>query len=399
MPFGGISISAFCVEPWIGLSRTTAFAKYTVFKNRAVVIALELFLFQMSATAWNPESAAAYLDQRASWWASWSGAARDDGTFCVSCHTAAPYALARLALRRSLSQTSLSTCETRLLSSVTKRVRLWGNVKPYYGDDANGSAKAAESRGTEAVLNALILASADAENGRLGKDASLAFDHMWALQIGSGDRKGAWPWLDFGNEPFEARDSGYYGAAMAAIAAGTAPQSYRADPAIEGKIRSLCDYLNRECPRQPAINRVVLLWASARLPGLLSENRRQAIIDEILDAQRADGGWSLASLAWSWKSTSLESLTKLWMRADSTPLDPRSDGYATGLIIFALEQAGLHHNNPNLRRGLAWLERNQNRQTGSWPGYSLNKHTDASSATGLFMTDAATAYAVLALTP
>ena len=48
---------------------------------------------------WNRKAAAAYLDQRQDWWQKWPSAARDHGTFCVSCHTAAPYALARPALR------------------------------------------------------------------------------------------------------------------------------------------------------------------------------------------------------------------------------------------------------------------------------------------------------------
>jgi hypothetical protein len=43
---------------------------------------------------------------------------------------------------------------------------------------------------------------------------------MWALQEWTGDQKGAWPWLDFGNEPFEASDSQYYGSFLAAVAIG-----------------------------------------------------------------------------------------------------------------------------------------------------------------------------------
>jgi len=57
---------------------------------------------------WNPKAAAAYLDQRQDWWQKWPGAARDHGTYCVSCHTVATYALARPALRGALGETTAS---------------------------------------------------------------------------------------------------------------------------------------------------------------------------------------------------------------------------------------------------------------------------------------------------
>src|SRR4030081_1945268 len=76
------------------------------------------------AGTWSPKAAAAYLDQRADWWMGWQGAARDHGTFCISCHTALPYALSRPTLRERLADGAPSTNERRLLDNVTKRVRL-----------------------------------------------------------------------------------------------------------------------------------------------------------------------------------------------------------------------------------------------------------------------------------
>src|SRR3954463_5903442 len=86
------------------------------------------------STTWNRKAAAAYLDQRSTWWSSWPNAQRDHGTFCVSCHTALPYALARPALRPSLGETAASAPETALLANVTKRVTMWRDVEPFYPD-------------------------------------------------------------------------------------------------------------------------------------------------------------------------------------------------------------------------------------------------------------------------
>src|SRR6266851_3155220 len=56
------------------------------------------------ATSWDQKAAAAYLDQRAGWSMAWPKATRDHETFCVSCHTALPYALSRPALRKELAE-------------------------------------------------------------------------------------------------------------------------------------------------------------------------------------------------------------------------------------------------------------------------------------------------------
>jgi len=340
------------------------------------------------ASSWDQRAAAAYLDRRAGWWMEWPKAARDHETFCVSCHTAVPYALSRPALRKALAEEVPSVIERRLLDNVTKRVRLWKEVAPFYSDADRGVHKTVESRGTESVLNALILSSNDAQNGQLSHDTRTALDNMWAEQQTTGNKKGAWLWLRFANEPWEADDSDYYGTTLAAVAAGTAPENYRARPEIQNNVKMLRDYLNRECAAQTTINRVVLLWASARLPGLLDPERQKAIINEVLGKQQADGGWSLSSLVGGWK------------REDGTPQEVKSDGYATGLITFALQQAGIPRENAQQKQGLAWLEGNQSKTEGFWLAYSLNKDKEhhLTPATALFMSDAATAYAVLALT-
>ena len=335
---------------------------------------------------WNPKAAAAYLDQRSDWWAKWPSAARDHGTFCVSCHTAAPYALARPALRKALGEAGPSAPEIALFANVTKRVTQWKDVEPFYPDQTRGLPKTSESRGTEAILNALILASRDARgSSSLSDEARRAFDNLWALQLKSGDPSGSWAWLNFHYEPWEADNAAYHGAALAAIAVGMAPGGYAASPDIQDRLKLLREYLQRGNEKQNLFNRVILLWASAVWPGLLTHEQQQAIADATARSQQDDGGWSVSSLG-------------TFKRQDGTPLDARSDGYATGLITFALQLVADPRVQPQVKRGLAWLTTHQDPATGVWFAASLNKQRDPTSDAGRFMSDAATAYAVLALT-
>jgi squalene-hopene/tetraprenyl-beta-curcumene cyclase len=318
----------------------------------------------------------------------WPKAARDHETFCISCHTAVPYILSRPSLRHALAEDAPSANERRLLDNVTKRVRLWNQVAPFYSDADRGAYKTAESRGTESVLNALVLAANDAQGGQLSEDTHAALRNMWAEQHTAGDNAGAWSWLRFNNQPWEADDSDFYGATLAAAAVGTAPARYVASPEIQNNLKLLRAYLNRHYAAQTTVNRAGLLWASAKVPALLDQEQRKAIISELLTKQLSDGGWSLSALVGAWK------------RADRTPQEVKSDGYATGLITFVLQQAGLPREHPQLQHGLSWLTANQSKPDGFWLSYSLNKNEahHLSPDTARFMNDAATAYAVLALT-
>ena len=345
------------------------------------------------SNSWDPKTAAAYLDSRESWWMGWTASARDHGTFCISCHSNLPYALARPAVRGALAEQGPSPNEQRLFENVVKRVRLGNAAGPYYDDKGYGH-RTGDSRGTEAVLNALVLSSHDGRSGKLSEEARAAFDNMWALQ----QSEGAWLWLQFDQEPWEASDSVFYGATLAAMAVGIAPENYAATPAIQENLKRLREYVNREGGRQSTINRIFLLWAATKLPGLISPGEQQAIIHEVLTRQQADGGWRLASISWKWNRWSLKSLVNMWLREDGTPMDGKSDGLATSLATLALQEAGVPRDNPQLQRGLAWLLSNQNSEEGFWAATSVNKRRHRSSETGRFMSDAATAFAVLSLT-
>jgi squalene-hopene/tetraprenyl-beta-curcumene cyclase len=351
---------------------------------------------QTQPQIWDHASAAHYLDSRQTWWMSWPHAQRDHETACVSCHTVLPYAMGRPALRQSLGETGPSAPEQQMLGYIIKRVNLWNEVKPFYSDEDIAPKKTRESRGTEAIMNALILARYDAQQGHLNDITRKALDDMWAIQLpaavpatppagGADDETGSWDWINFQNAPWESNESHYYGATLAAIAVGLAPENYKDSPAIQPRLHLLTQYLLRDYETQPLVNRIVVLWASSQLPALLPPDRRATLLKEIGDHQQADGGWSLTTLG-PWQP-----------RHDNTPLDTRSDGYATGLTVYALKQAGISTDTPEMKHAIAWLLANQDSKQGLWPAYSLNKQRDPASDIGRFMSDAATSYSVLAL--
>jgi hypothetical protein len=172
---------------------------------------------------------------------------------------------------------------------------------------------------------------------------------------------------------------------MAAIAVATAPGHYANDPKIQPNLTLLREYLKREAPNQPLINRITLLWASAKMPGLMTEAEKKSLAAELYAKQHEDGGWCLTDLGQG-----------TWKRHDATPYPTNSDGYATGITVLALEENGLGKS-PEAKRGIAWILAHQDKAQGLWPAWSVNKERDPNSDIGKFMSDAATGYSILAL--
>ena len=235
------------------------------------------------------------------------------------------------------------------------------------------------------MLNALILAREDARSATLHADTRTAFDHLWALQRTSGDAAGAWPWLRLGLEPWEGRDS--------RVLRSRARRAGRRHGARRlrgrgGRCRPrfrTCAGFSRASTRQQPLSTGSCVVGVDEAARLMDDAQQASLAEELLRAQQWDGGWSLSVLH---RAGGTSSVRRMWTK---------SDGYATGLVAFVLLTLNTPADDPRLRRALDWLVGAQDEAGGFWPAESLNTRRPAGSDAARFMTDAASAYAALAL--
>lgn len=329
-----------------------------------------------AAADWDAKAAAAYLDGRQQEWFAWP-AANAQGAPCLSCHTGLPYLLGRQALRRALNESEPTKYESGLLNALRSRVTK-RNAK-------EGDERAAQAIGVESVMAALLLANASAGAARLPAEAGQAFERLWSLQLKEGPSKGAWDWFSLHLDPWEASDSVFFGASLAAVAAGSTPAEYQRRAEVRKGVEALMTYLRGARSGQPLHNRIALLWASSKLPAVMTKQERKALMAEIARKQQADGGWTIASLG------------PFKVHPEAPEAGPGSNGYATAYTAFVLRQAGVGVREPVLKRALAWLRAHQDARSGAWAAMSMNKSYPAGSNQIRFMQDAATGYAAAAL--
>ncbi len=348
---------------WMRLSLSVVLLLGTVSLSAAVA----------AEKTWDRVAAARYLDERASLWMERSRPRQKLEQACVSCHTGMPYLISRASIDGSLPDPALE-----FFADVEARVTGWKDARVWY-EASRGAEKPDQSRGTESVLNALVLSLRDQRApGALSGEAKLALAHMWAEQKDDGK----WSWLHFGLAPWESDGSEFWGASLAIVAAMA--QREEVTPPADGLAR-LRRYLRGGLSGETNLhNRLSLLWAASVWDGLLSESEVSRLAGEVLEQQRADGGFRLVDLA-------------PWPSKDGSAPHQESDGYATAFSTFVLQQLDEARYATAIARGVSWLQQNQEAD-GRWETLSPNRDRSKEEAfTRLLASDAATAFAVLVL--
>ena len=225
---------------------------------------------------------------------------------------------------------------------------------------------------TEAVMVACTLAQNDAATtGKLHPSTRKALDRIWTAQR----EDGGWTWMKNNEPPSEVDD--HYGVTMAAIGVGMAPDGYSKTPAAQEGLEKIRHYL-RNNPPVNMHQRTMVLLASLRADGIMTDAERREVVEGLFSLQKGDGGWGLATLG-SWK------------RSDGKEQDYQSsDGYGTGFVIYVLRCAGVPGKDVRIQKGIAWLKTHQ-RASGRWFTRSMTRDNTH------LLTQAGTAYAVLAL--
>lgn len=276
---------------------------------------------------------------------------------CITCHTNGTYMIVRPALSAKLGKPSEATREFFLTT-----------LKSFVTEDRAALKKS--TRPAQVIYLAAGLAEWDAHvSKQLAPETEQALSLMFEIQ----NEDGTWGSLDCW-PPYES--DAYHEATVAAMAAGTAPGWLtKVATSKNEKLLSAIDKLKSYLHTQPPLHdysRVLLLWANARLPGLVDDAKKTELIATLAKHQRDDGGWSIRTFAAPEAWGSGNRAKKL--KAEPEFANPPSDGHMTGLAIIVLREAGIPANDPRLQKGLAWLKTNQ-RASGRWWTRSLN--TDA----------------------
>ncbi len=303
------------------------------------------------ADSFSALQAAKYLDRSALNWQKTKS--------CATCHTNLFY----MAARPALSSVFPDSGEVRGMYEDYRRVR-WASKLP---SEAHGYWPIVV--GTGLTLNDLQT------SGRHSAVAREVLDIMLTLQRADG----GWNWPDCNYAPMEIDD--HYGVTLATLAIGIAPDGYAETAQARAGLENVREYFENNPPKS-LHHRAMLAWCSVRVAGIITPEQRQTTLNELLELQLEDGGWSTSGFLTDWHG--LE-------RNDGEAFETKtSDGYGTGFAIVVSRELGLAADDPRLKRGIDWLQKHQ-RVSGKW--FTRSPVNDA----GNLISNAGSAFAILAL--
>jgi squalene-hopene/tetraprenyl-beta-curcumene cyclase len=150
------------------------------------------------------------------------------------------------------------------------------------------------------------------------------------------------------------------------------------DPELLARVERIKKHLREHRPLNDYELALKLQLANL-MPGLVSEDERQAAIAMLWSKQLPDGGWSTRRMSdllkWRleahpptaqqpWKEAMDPTVVALIQNLPDAA-SPGSDPYMTAFAIVLLRESGVPASDQRIQRGIAWLKENQ-RASGRW---------------------------------
>lgn len=304
-----------------------------------------------------------------------------EGKACISCHTSLPYALVEPLLEDEYP------AYQDLIENIDNRILAWSANTPWYSDKKLEQVaalanlppdtlkrflNAADSRGVEAVFNAVIRATHDAYLRKPAQTQTRrAFENMWAEQVQSGPAAGRWRWIQANLVPWEVTDSDLWGASLACVAASIFP-----DLAPRDNLRLLHTTL-RKASSDAEVSlhvKAAVLWCDSETGGKVLENGvARQLATELFAQQHDNGGWALRDLGpfINWVGSESDCCQKRELRADA---------YATGFVTLALVRSQRllsPDQKASIADAITWIDRELSNPYPDGPRYNKHASSDA----------------------
>ena len=308
------------------------------------------------AEAFSYERGVEFLDAAASGWG--------EQRRCVTCHT------------NGLALTAWPVVAPE--SEIGSRERAFAGR--YLLDFVEGKQVPRGQRGAVEglVATTAFMALYDARTGvGTQEDTRAGLDHAWSRL----SEDGVWAdWLTCNWPPFESDLE--FGPALMLVALGELQALGKKKSGLRPEDLEAAERLREGLDARPPRSlhdKAMRLWAGVNWPGWPARRDRERWLDELIEAQADDGGWSMAALSGEhWEHDEGDQATT-------------SEAYPTAFSAYVLLQLGKKPDRRPLREGLAWLRRDQ-RESGRW--FTRSPRRDGHHYVG----HAGSVYALLALT-